>query len=317
MAKLSFFTNALPLLLVLLPFQGGGIATLAAPLERRVGLPSGYARILFQDDFANQPAGSLPASSKWAIDTGTGYPGGPAHWGTGEVQSYTSSSANLGITSRGTLQITPVRASNGQWTSARIETTAANDFSCAAGRRLRMEASLLISGSAGSQAGVWPAFWSLGSSFRGNYNNWPSVGEIDILESINGDATVWQTVHCGSGSGGPCHETNGISSTAGFARGVWHTVAVEIDRTNSGGDWRGEKLTWFVDGSPTTSVTGAVVGDQSAWTSLARSSRYLLLNVAVGGSFPDAVANTKTPTAQTTGGSVAAMEVKYVAVYST
>lgn len=36
------------------------------------------------------------------------------------------------------------------------------------------------------QQGIWPAFWSLGSAFRGNYSNWPGVGEWDLFESVNG-----------------------------------------------------------------------------------------------------------------------------------
>jgi len=299
-----------------LPAQdsSSGQNTTSGPIKIRI--PSGFSRALFQDDFSDQRSGGLPSKAKWAVDTGTSYPGGPARWGTNEVQTYTTSGANLAISSAGTLQITPV-VSSGRWTSARIETTASQDFSCGAGRRLRMEASLRLGAAASSsQAGIWPAFWALGSSYRGSYHNWPAVGEIDILEALNGQPTAYQTLHCGSGSGGPCHETTGITATAALSRGEWHVVAVEIDRTNAGGDWRGEKITWFVDGRPTTSVSGAVVGDAVAWSALARSDKFLILNVAVGGDFPSAVAKGTTPNAQTKGGSGAAMEVQYVAVFS-
>jgi beta-glucanase (GH16 family) len=40
-------------------------------------------------------------------------------------------------------------------------------------------------------AGYWPAFWSLGNKYRGNYQNWPMVGEFDIME-VN---------HCGLNRG--------------------------------------------------------------------------------------------------------------------
>lgn len=282
-----------------------------------VSLPAGFTKVLFEDDFSTQAAGSLPSPSKWTFDIGTSYPGGPAQWGTNEIQTYTNSPANIAITARGTLQITPL-ATGGKWTSARIETTADNDFTCAAGTRLRMEASLKLgSGPANTQMGIWPAFWSLGSAYRGNYLNWPSVGEIDIMESLNGLPTVWHTVHCGISSGGPCSETNGIGTTADMTRGEWHTLAVEIDRTNPGGDFSGETISWFVDGKQTMSLAGSRVGDLGAWTALARTSRFLLLNVALGGSFADAVARVKTPTSQTLGGDGSAMEVGYVAVFST
>src|SRR6266540_3128322 len=58
--------------------------------------------------------------------------------------------------------------------------------------------------------GYWPAFWMLGAPFRGVYTNWPSVGEIDVMENVNGANTVWGTLHCGVAPGGPCNEFNGI-----------------------------------------------------------------------------------------------------------
>lgn len=36
--------------------------------------------------------------------------------------------------------------------------------------------------------GAWPAIWT-------NTNNWPTGGEIDIMESINHDNAIYQTVH--------------------------------------------------------------------------------------------------------------------------
>ncbi|KAB5542862.1 glucan endo-1,3-beta-glucosidase A1-like protein [Coniochaeta sp. 2T2.1] len=291
-----------------------------APLSTStIPIPSGFTRVLFQDDFSLLTPSSLPLPSKWAIDTGTSYPNGPSHWGTNEVQSYTSSPSNIAVTHQGTLQITPLLSPDGTtWTSARIESVPAHDFVCQPGQRLRMEASIRVgSAPADSQMGIWPAFWSLGAGYRGHYSSWPGVGEIDILETINGAEKAWQTVHCGSVSGGPCHETDGISGTAALSRGDWHTVAAEIDRTNEGGDWTGERISWFVDGVRTNSVTGAEVGEEEAWSSLAGTPRFLLLNVACGGSFPDAVAKTKTPTTQTAGGQGASMEVRYVAVFAT
>lgn len=305
----------LPSLLNLVSVSGAPVNTSTA--VRSISLPAGFTRTLFQDDFSLQPPNSLPSSSKWTLDTGTSYPNGPSHWGTNEVQSYTRSPENIAVTASGTLQITPVIVS-GNWTSARIETTAEHDFACAPGHRLRMEASLRVGAApADSQMGIWPAFWSLGAAYRGNYGSWPGVGEIDVLETLNGAATAWQTVHCGSAAGGPCRETDGISGTAALSRGEWHTFAAEIDRTNDGGDWRGETITWFVDGVPTNSVSGADVGDEDAWSSLARTPRFLLLNVACGGSFPDAIAKTKTPTTQTAGGKGSSLEVRYVAVFAT
>src|SRR4051812_5573801 len=51
--------------------------------------PSGWTQV-FLDDF-NGAAGSGVSTADWQYDTGTSYPGGPANWGTGEVETMTSS----------------------------------------------------------------------------------------------------------------------------------------------------------------------------------------------------------------------------------
>jgi hypothetical protein len=55
---------------------------------------------------------------------------------------------------------------------------------------------------------------------------------------------------------------------------------------------------------------------KSAWSGLVRMERFLLLNVACGGSFPDAIAKTKT-LKQTAGGEGASMEIGYMIVFAT
>ncbi|KAK0730240.1 concanavalin A-like lectin/glucanase domain-containing protein [Lasiosphaeris hirsuta] len=283
-----------------------------------VPIPPGFSRIIFEDDFSKQPAGSQPSTAKWSYSVGTSYPGGPANWGTKEIQSYSSSRENLVITS-GALAITPLN-NGGRWTSARIESTPAHDIACAAGGKLRIEASLKFGKAPPSeQMGIWPSFWAIGSGFRGNTDRWPAVGELDVAESINGQPTTWQMLHCGWTPGGPCNEFNGIGGPVPFTRGEFHTVAVEVDRTN-GGDWRGERLLWYIDGRLTSSVDGTRVNDEGAWTAVTRNPKFLILNVAVGGDFPNNVANdgrVLTPTPETKGGPDSAMEVRYIAVFST
>ncbi|TDZ51759.1 Glucan endo-1,3-beta-glucosidase A1 [Colletotrichum trifolii] len=280
-------------------------------------LPSGFKKIVFQDDFSTQKAGALPDASKWTFDVGTSYPGGAANWGTQEIQTYTKDTKNIAITSDGSLAITPIR--NGEsWTSSRIETNAAQDFTCPPNGKMRMEASIMVPNSnPATQMGIWPAFWSMGSSFRTNVTSWPGVGEIDMLEVSNGVGTVFQTAHCGVIDGGPCNEKTGLSSSAEFPRGQFVKVACEVDRSAGGGDFSKEKLVWYVDDRPTKTITGQEIGDAAFWNNLARTPKMMLLNVAVGGEFPDAKAGSKTPTAATVGGEQSRMEVKYVAVYST
>ncbi|TQN68177.1 Beta-glucanase [Colletotrichum shisoi] len=241
-------------------------------------LPEGFAKIVFQDDFSTQQAGALPDASKWTFDVGTGYPGGATNWGTQEIQTYTKDTTNIAISEGGTLTITPIKHGE-SWTSSRIETNATQDFACPEGGKLRMEASIMIPASdPGTQSGIWPAFWSMGSAFRTNVTSWPSVGEIDVLEVSNGVGTVFQTAHCGVIDGGPCNEKTGLSSSAEFPRGEFVKVACEVDR--SAGAVRRLRL-----GEARVTLTGREIGDEAVWKNLAQTPKMILLNVAIGGEF--------------------------------
>ncbi|KAJ6787494.1 hypothetical protein PWT90_08916 [Aphanocladium album] len=284
-----------------------------------VPLPPGYKRAIFYDDFSNN--GSLDLS-KWKYDLGTQYPGGPANWGTGEVQSYTDSPDNIYITRENTLRIIPLNDGQG-WTSARIETTADWDYGAAVGQQIRVEAKIKLGKAAASeQWGIWPAFWSLGTPYRDNYNNWPSIGEVDFFESAHGQSHVWQSLHCGpSPSGGPCNEPTGLFQEANddiYNRDDWNIFSWELNRLH-GNSWLGpeESMTWSVNDKPLFTVKQSDVGAANVWSQLVDKKKFLILNVAVGGSFANAKAGFATPTEQTLGGLGAAMDVDYVGVYET
>ncbi|MFG1943720.1 glycoside hydrolase family 16 protein [Nonomuraea sp. NPDC048826] len=272
--------------------------------------PSGWS-LVWADDF-NGSSGSLPSSSNWIIDTGHGYPGGPGNWGTGEIQNYTSNPANLSLDGSGNLRITPLRASNGEWTSARIETRR-GDFKPADGRILRIEGRIQMPNVTGDAAlGYWPAFWALGSPYRGNYWNWPAIGEFDIMENVNGLNTVWAVLHCGVNPGGPCNETQGLGASrscpGASCQSAFHTYRFEWDRSTSP-----NQLRWYVDGQLFHSLSQSQF-DATTWSNMTGHAGYfLLLNVAMGGAFPNGVAGFGTPTAATVPGRP--MLVDYVAVW--
>ncbi len=203
------------------------------------------------------------------------------------------------------MQIIPIKKNNA-WTSGKIESRR-SDFVCAAGKKLYVEASIKLgAGAASIQKGIWPAFWALGSEFRGNYGNWPSVSEWDLLEAINGGNVMYSTIHCGTIKGGPCAETNGIGNGGvSFSRGVFHKVAFQVDRTSN--VWTTESLNWYLDGTKVFTITGARVNDRTAWEHLAHHPHFLLLNVAVGGGWPGQ------PNSATVG---VGMEVDYVGVWN-
>lgn len=246
-------------------------------------------KLVWKDDF-NGPAGWPLSPANWIYDTGTGYScaGCPTQWGTFEIETMTKSTRNVSLDGHGDLKITPVRDANGNWTSGRIETRR-TDFSAGNNGILRVEAAIRLpqTGIGPEAAGYWPAFWMLGAPFRGNYLNWPSIGEIDIMENINGRPTAFSTLHCGTASGGPCNETNGIGGTIDNTtlQDGYHVYAMELDKSV-----QPNQLRFYLDGTNFFTINSTQV-PADTWQSATDHGFFVILNVAMGGSFPWAECN--------------------------
>ncbi|KAL6409043.1 endo- -beta-glucanase [Ilyonectria robusta] len=220
-----------------------------------------------------------------------------------ELQEYTESNSNIQLSGGDSLQLVPCKSDNGQWTSGRIESK--KTWMAQPGRIMRVEAQLRT-GDALSKQGMWPAFWMLGDAIR-HGTEWPTCGELDIFERVNGDLTGYGTVHCGQLGGGVCDEPNGLGKAVAIPDNNLHFWAIVIDRTS--GNWQTETITWLFDGAPFHSLVGSDLGDEGTWGTLAHSPMYILLNVAVGGNWPGY------PDEATESGYANMMEVMYVAVY--
>ncbi|MFD8042864.1 glycoside hydrolase family 16 protein [Streptomyces chartreusis] len=245
--------------------------------------PSGWTQV-FLDDFQGA-AGSGVNTSNWRYATGKGYPGGPANWGTGEIETMTNSTNNVSLDGNGNLRITPRRDASGNWTSGRIETNR-TDFQPPAGGKLRVESRIQVPNVTGAAAkGYWPAFWMLGGPYRGNYWNWPAVGELDIMENTQGMNTVFATMHCGTSPGGPCNETSGIGGNTTCSgttcQAGFHTYRMEWDRSTSV-----EEIRFYLDGVNFHTVRANQV-DATTWANATNHGFFVILNVAMGGGFPD------------------------------
>jgi beta-glucanase (GH16 family) len=235
---------------------------------------SGYTRV-WQSTFGGS-SGTSPDQSQWNIITGN--LGVNAEW-----ETYSSSTRNLQVSGGNTLQIVPWRDSSvsGGWTSGRVESK--YTFTPTAGKRTMGEAQVRFgTASTANKKGIWPAFWLLGDSLR-HGTGWPACGELDVLETVNGQLTGYGTVHCDVYPGGICNEGQGIGSTIGIPDQDWHTWRIVWDRTPS--SWQGESITWFMDGRQFHQITGSRIGNQNVWNSLCHSPMYFILNVAVGGSW--------------------------------
>ena len=261
----------------------------------------------FRDDFSGS---GLPDPADWQLTLGTSYPGGPANFGTGEIETLTNNPANVNV-SNGHLVITPQRDAAGAWTSARVETNRAN-FKPPAGGIMHVESRVQMPNVTGTQAmGYWPAFWMLGSPYRADRWSWPGIGEFDIMENVQGLNWSYNVLHCGTW-GGPCNEPEGINNGGApcqvtTCQAGFHTYALEWDRTGAA-----DQLRWYVDGALTFTVNQNQVPAQT-WTSLSDHAGYfIILNVAIGGAFPNKLGGG--PTADTRPGVpmlVDYVEVKY------
>ncbi|MGK3201001.1 RICIN domain-containing protein [Amycolatopsis sp. MEPSY49] len=216
------------------------------------------AAATFTDDF-NGPAGAAVDGSKWQLETGDNV-------NNHERQYYTSGTSNAQLDGQGHLVITAKKENPGnyncwygrcEYTSARLNT--AGKFSQAYGHfETRMK---LPRGQ-----GMWPAFWMLGGG------NWPTDGEIDIMENVGFEPnTVHGTIHGPgySGSGGIGAAYNGPNFSDDF-----HTYAV---------DWSPNQIKWYVDGNLYQTRTPSDLNG-NRW--VYDHNFFIILNLAVGGYWP-------------------------------
>ncbi len=243
--------------------------------------------LVWSDDF-NGPNGSAPDPKKWTYDLGG------KGWGNSELECYTNSLQNAQIQG-GNLVITAQKqaltcsdGTSNNYTSARLKTQGL--FSQTYGRfeaRIRIPAG----------QGMWPAFWMLGNNITAA--GWPVCGEIDIMENIGREpGTIHGSLHGPSTSSPTSDASAAFNLPAGqnFADG-FHIFAVE---------WQPGTVRFYVDSSLYETV------NQSQWpaggTWVFDHPFFILLNVAVGGTWPGSPDNTTQFPQQ--------MLVDYVRVYT-
>ena len=284
-----------------------GFAAVAVPGAASAAVPAPPAgfTLTWSDDFSGAANTGLDTGT-WKYDTGPG-----SSFGTGEIETMTNSTANVYQDGAGHLVLKALHSGtdpNSGWTSGRVETQAAT-FGAPAGGVVMMESSIHQPNvTTTNGAGYWPAFWMLGSTLRSG-TPWPTSGEVDILEDINGRSSVFGTLHCGTNPGGPCNESTGIGSGEHPCPGCqtgYHTYAVQIDRSISP-----EQIRWYLDGTQYFSVNSTQV-DATTWSNAVDHPFFIIYDLAMGGGFPAAFGGG--PNASTVSGGQ--MNIDWVAVYN-
>jgi len=128
-----------------------------------------------------------------------------------------------------------------------------------------VEARIMVDGG----AGLWPAFWALGAE-----GQWPDSGEIDIMENVGEPDWVSAALH-GPGYAGEMALTNRLYFPPGDHAARWHVYSV---------DWTPENLHCRVDERLMYRVSRPMVEFHGPW--VYDAEKYLILNFALGGTFP-------------------------------
>jgi beta-glucanase (GH16 family) len=276
--------------LSVLPILGTSVSAWDAPGY------DGY-RLVWAETFAG-PSNGLPNENNWnIIDRNLGV--------NNELQTYRRDPRNAQTSGGKTLQLVPWQDGS-DWTSGRLESK--YTFTPQAGKRTMAEAQIRFGGNnIDTKQGIWPAFWLLGDSIRSG-TAWPGCGELDIMETVNGQLTGYGTIHCHVYPGGVCNEPSGRGGTVPMPNQDWQRWRIVWDRTS--GDWRSQSITWFMNDRQFHQVRGDQLNDEGVWATLTAKPLFFILNVAVGGNWPGY------PNGNTLDGYGAMMEVGYVAQYT-
>jgi len=231
------------------------IAALATSLFGCSTEPEPTWSLVWSDEFEGS-AGTLPDGANWRFDVGT-------DWGNAQLEYDTDRASNASLDGRGHLAITARQeAFNGSaYTSARITTQGKREFQYG---RVVARIKLPIG------QGIWPAFWALGTNIT--TVGWPQSGEIDVMEYRGQEPrVVLGSVHGPGYSGGNALTRRYELQQARFDDD-FHEFSIE---------WQADRIDFFVDRTRyhtvrRTDVPGAWVFNQPF---------YLILNVAVGGTF--------------------------------
>ena len=119
-----------------------------------------------------------------------------------------------------------------------------------------------------SARGAWPALWMLGTTGR-----WPANGEIDLMEHLNFDDKVYQTVHSThTHSPGGREQGPPKGTTAAIDRDAWNTY---------GAEWDADKIVFLVNGRPTMTYPKVPASGEAQWPF--DQPFYLILSMQIGG----------------------------------
>lgn len=215
--------------------------------------------------------------SVWTFDVGnTGF-------GNSELQTYTDNSENAYVEA-GQLVIQVTQNEEGGFNSARLKTVGRLAY-----RYGTIEARIKLPD---LEAGLWPAFWQLGHNF--GQSGWPYCGEIDILEAGMSSALLKGKVNDEmSGAFHWWHESDDYTGQASY--GQTQDLFDDLGFSSNlqdyhvyGMTWTPEHISIWIDDEANEVIS--LDSDDPAFDEF-QQPHFLILNMAVGGIFPEIYEN--------------------------
>ncbi len=235
----------------------------------KLDIPPGT--LVWSEEFTGSSAAGQPNPQTWTYDIGTNC------CGNDELETYCAwassvapcnpSNPNAYTDPSGILHIVARQPSAKVYTSARLKTQGLFSFQYG-----RIEARMKLPES----QGMWPAFWLLGNSIV--ILGWPACGELDVMEHINAANPANEGYDWVQGS---IHGSNYLDGgiqfhPAGFSAAAWHTYGMI---------WSKGRVQYYVDFPANIYATFTPATQTGTWP-FDSGPEYILLNLAVGGSWP-------------------------------
>jgi beta-glucanase (GH16 family) len=263
--------------------RGTGSASSVASQTFNLNIPSGT--LVWSDEFSNATGSNVQPDPKvWTYETGN------SGFGNNELETYcawasnaapcSAASPSVYVGTDGYLHIVAQQPSPGVYTSARLYTQGLFGFQY--GRiEFRVQAP--------EAQGLWPAAWLMGNTEA--TVGWPACGEMDVMERINAagpppgnppaGTSDWNegSIHGAGFTGtnlGTIYDFTGGATASG-----WHTYGMI---------WSKDSVSYYVDNPslPYATYTSTSLNGLSGavWPFDGGQSNFLILNLAVGGSWP-------------------------------